>query len=398
MVRAAGDRGSWGLLAALALLALAQPLACDKDRGGDTGVSAALDAALAQVGPGVVLPALAQATADAESLNAALELWQANPQDAALREAAQSAWVTAMRSVQVLEVLQVGPGGSSLTAVGGEDRRDAIYSWPTINPCQVDQVTVDGGWDEPDFFTTNLVNVFGLDALEQLLFSGEDNSCPGQVDINTDGSWDALGPAGVQERRAAYAAALGAEVEAQLRALALRWDPAGGDWSRLLRAQDTDSPYESPQQALNGVYDALFYLELITKDRKLGQPLGLADCSAPPCDEDAEHQPSGKAIGAITANLEGFSALYRGGDGAGLDDLLVELGHEALDGQIRSALDAAIAQSTGFDGTLVDALSTDPEAVEALYAAVKAVTDLLKSDLATVLVLQVPAEAAGDND
>ena len=45
-----------------------------------------------------------------------------------------------------------------------------------------------------------------------------------------------------------------------------------------------------------------------------------------------------------------------------------------------------------------EAIQTDPDAVLAIHTALKEVTDILKGDLATVLSLQIPTEAAGDND
>ena len=48
----------------------------------------------------------------------------------------------------------------------------------------------------------------------------------------------------------------------------------------------------------------------------------------------------------------------------------------------------------GHDVAVVD----DMDAVLALHAEVKDVTDLLKGELTTVLALQIPVEASGDND
>ena len=45
-----------------------------------------------------------------------------------------------------------------------------------------------------------------------------------------------------------------------------------------------------------------------------------------------------------------------------------------------------------------EAILAERGKIEALYEAVKAVTDLLKGDLAVVLSLVIPSEAAGDND
>lgn len=398
MVKAAGERGSWALIGGLALLVLARPTGCDKGDGGDTALDAATDAVLADLGPEVVLPALDTFLSASAALGAATTAWSAAPQDDAAQRAAQAAWLDAMLAWQVLEVMQVGPAASSLSDLGGEDRRDAVYSWPTVNPCAVDQVTVEGGWEQADFFTVNLVNVYGLDALEHLLYSGPDNACPGQVDINTDGTWDALGAEGVASQRASYAAALAAELQRQGQALRDRWAPEGGDFSALVRALDPASPYEDPQTALNAVFDAMFYLELVTKDRKLGQPLGLQDCGTTTCPDDAEHLPSGAGVRAVEANLRGFQAVFTGNAGAGLDELLAAQGREDITQTLTADLDAALAQAQALSGGLDTLITEDPEPVQALYDAVKRVTDTLKGDLATVLRLQIPAEAAGDND
>ena len=56
----------------------------------------------------------------------------------------------------------------------------------------------------------------------------------------------------------------------------------------------------------------------------------------------------------------------------------------------------AVVEQT--EGNLEDLVVEDPEAVGTLYAAIKAITDDLKGDLATVLALEIPSEAAGDND
>jgi len=49
-------------------------------------------------------------------------------------------------------------------------------------------------------------------------------------------------------------------------------------------------------------------------------------------------------------------------------------------------------------GTLEAAVEANPEQVMAAHAAVKGVTDLIKTQLVTVLNLRVPQEGASDND
>ena len=73
----------------------------------------------------------------------------------------------------------------------------------------------------------------------------------------------------------------------------------------------------------------------------------------------------------------------------------MSMSEDALATEMLSALDAAEAAVGALDGT-VDA--TDPQALSDAYDAVKVVTDLMKMDIATVLSLQVPQEAAGDVD
>lgn len=399
MAPAAGSARSWAVLAALTLAAGAKT-ACTGDDTGESPIDEALAAMLADVGPEVVHPTLVEAAAAAAGLRTAAAAWaeaEATGDGEEARAAAQAAWWTAMEAWQAAEGLQIGPAASSLTAVAGADRRDAIYSWPTVNRCRVDQETVYGAWADPAFFDTALVNVIGLDALEVLLHApvGE-NDCPAQVDINADGSWEALGADGVQERRAAYAAVLADRVADEVEALVEAWDPAGSDFgAQLALAGTADSVYESPQQALNAVFDALFYLELVTKDRKLGYALGVGECEGSTCIEDIESPLAGGSHAWVAVNLRAFRALFTGGEGTGMDELLASVGQASLAGEVIAALDAADQAAAAVEAPFDAA---DPAEVQALYDAVKAVTDLLKGDVATHLALQVPAEAAGDND
>lgn len=393
MARTAGELASWAALAGLTLAAMAPGCAPEV---ADPELPADLAAVLAQVGAGVVIPPLDRFVDDADALVEAAAAWSDAPDSADARAAAQAAWWSAMATWQVAEVMQIGPAGSTLYGVvGGEDLRDELYSWPTVNDCRVDQVTVEAGWDAADFFSANLVTSYGLDALERLLFvEGDDNACPLQASINTEGSWAALGAEGRQANRAAYAAAVAAGVHADAVELRSRWD----DFDVLIADPlAADSPYTDGQQALNAIFDALFYVEATTKDRKVAQPLGLVECATDVCPDDAESVLSGGSTTWIAANLEGFRAMFTGGEGQGLDDLLDSRGHGDLATDILAALDVAegVAATTGpIDLTVV----SDVASVQSLHDAIKGLTDLLKGDLATVLSLEIPTEASGDND
>ena len=407
-VQTAGSQRAVRRLSTLTLLGMTGLVlgqACDPVGGDDTGVgldSEELVQLLAAVGPEVVLPALEEFIAEMTTLEDSLESLDLSLQtvDAAdARIAAQVQWRVAMHRWQALEVLQIGPAGSSLSAVSGEDLRDEVYSWPTVNKCRVDQKTVEAAWDDPGFFGANLVNAYGLDALEHVLFAGEACACPSPVNPVADGSWDALGAAGVSANRAAFGRALAAGVLAHGVALLDFWSPGGGDFSGQLTVSDDGSPYVSRESALNAVFDALFYLETVTKDRKLAQPMGLKDCEDTFCLDDLEGVASNTTLSSIAANLEGFGALFTGGEGTGMDDLLVSLGHGDLSEQILTDLGLARATlEASLEEPLADAIAGGSADLDSFYASLSRVTEALKTDLVTVLVLAIPSEASGDSD
>jgi len=387
---AAGSRASWAALVGLGALVAGQACTGDADTGGQD-----LDVfgLLAAVGPDVMLPALERFQVDLIGLEVALVAWQDGSGDQA---AAQDAWKLALASWQPLELMQLGPAGDSLDVIAGQSIRDLVYSWPTINGCRVDQETTEQAWDDDHWFDDNLVNAYGLDALEHLLFASLENSCSTQIGI--DEAWAALGDSGVLANRQAYALTLASHAAEVAEYLHTRWSSDGGDFSGLLTAVTETSPYDSQTEALNAVFDALFYLDNSTKDRKLGQPLGLLDCSDDRCPEDVEGLISGTGVAALAGNLDGFEALFTGGDGAGFDDLLAELGHGDLSDDILDAVAVARATVATLEGPLDELVSNDPDAVTQAHADIKAITDLVKGDLATILALRVPDEAAGDND
>lgn len=394
MAKVAGSRGaSWAVVGALAAAVALQPLACTQTRDDPTDPTTL--AALADVGPQVVQPALAAALSDALALQTAAESLAATPDDEQLWLDTRDAWRQAMITWQTAELLQIGPLASSLHAQGGADGRDTIYSWPTTNPCRVDQETAGGGFDQDGWADTALVNVRGLDAVEHLLWAGSDNACPNQVDINANGTWDALGDTEIQRRRAAYVDVLAALLVQDLQSQQTAWRDFEPN---LTAAGGEQSVYASASSALNAILDALFYLETRTKDLKLAVPLGLRDCSADTCPEAVEARLSGVSTDAIAANLDGFATLFEGGEGTGLADVLSERGHGDLVASIRENLDTALDAVDRIDQPLDAQLRSDPAPVQALHDAIKAITDRLKGDVATVLSLSLPTEAAGDND
>jgi len=190
----------------------------------------------------------------------------------------------------------------------------------------------------------------------------------------------------------------------RLALLALRWSADGGDFGALLSEPgEGDSPYNSDSEALDEVFRAIFYLDKVTKDGKLGLPLGLIDgCPTAPCGALLETPWSGAAAPAVLANLQGLRLMIQGGPDAeaahGFDDLLEEAGQGQVGRTLLTQIEAAIAAAQAFDQPLQEAITTAPDDVADLHDSVKAVTDTLKGPFVIALMLTIPAEGAGDAD
>jgi predicted lipoprotein len=385
-------------LSALTLGAFAVQSGCaDNTQSGDVMPEAVRDAMVGMLDdlwPSVLQHTLDDAHSAAVILNTATTQWAASNGSASAQLNAQTAWLEAMEAWQLMELIQLGPSGSSLNVVNGEDIRDEIYSWPTTNPCRVDQATARNEYEADDFFETALVNSTGFDALETLLFSPtNENDCPAQVNINAQGIWAELGEDGVTAARAHYAAVLSSQIIVEIERIDQRWTDSFE--LQLRHAGQADSAFKSQLSAINAIFNALFYLETQTKNRKIGWPSGVTDCGQSDCTTEVESPVAGGSHRWVAANLVGFRRLFTGADGMGLEDLLIAVDAEDLAKKMLMALDEADATVAALDAPLD---TVDANKLAAAYDALQAVTTLLKSDIATILTLAVPTEAAGDND
>ncbi len=349
-----------------------------------------------------VLTTAREFQAAAVELDTAVAELAARP-EARTREAARAAYHRAMDSWQVVEVMQVGPGARRALP-GGADVRDNIYSWPLVSRCAVEEQLVSKGYESPDFGSA-LVNRRGLFPLEYLLFyEGADTACPSNSPIVSGGTWAALSAEERAARKRAYAAVLAAEVHRRATQLVQAWAPEQGGFVRTLETAGPDNAvYPTTQKGMNALSDALFYVESEVKDRKLAQPLGLRDCASDTCPELVESLYAGRSKANLRANLVGFRRLLEGCGadyaGTGFDDVLVAAGSEPLAVTLRERVVAAQAAVEAVEeADLRDALAQDKASVRAVYDAVKGVTDILKTEMASVLDLELPQNLEGDND
>jgi uncharacterized protein len=329
----------------------------------------------------------------------------AQTRDAAALNAAQDAWLAAMASWQRAEPFRFGPAART-PALGALDLRDQIYAFPLGDPCKVDQTLVDQGYAS-DGFATSLISGRGLGALEYLLFyDGGENACLATAAINSEGSWAALSEADLSARRADYAAAAAREVRARVDALVHAWVPAGADFlADLSRPGRGGSVYATTQDAFNAVSDGLFMLDKEVKDWKLGWPLGLVtDCVNAPntCPNAVESRHARVSTQNLQQNLLAFRNAFEGCGpdhaGLGFDDWLREIGAGDLADRMVEALIGTEQALAELDPPLEDAIVSDPQRVLVVHAAAKRATDLLKTELVTVLDLELPMAVEGDND
>lgn len=319
--------------------------------------------------------------------------------------AARTAWLGAMASWERAEPLSFGPAAPT-TSVGGQALRDQIYIFPLASYCLVDQGIVSKSYENANF-PSSLGSSRGLSSLEYLLFHGaSNNACNSLVSINSSGAWAALGTSELRARRAGYAKAAAADVQARAEALVAAWSTQQGNfYATFVNAGSGSAVYASNQDAFNVVSDALFYVEQELKDWKLGWPLGLVpDCVNAPntCPNDVESRYAHVSTDHLRQNLIGFRRGFEGCGlnyyGLGFDDWLTSVGAEDLAERMLTALVDAQLAVDQLAPPVEEAIVTSPQKVAAVHAAVKKLTDLLKTEFVTVLNLELPAGSEGDND
>lgn len=316
--------------------------------------------------------------------------------DAAL-EAAQQSWRDAMAIWQQAEVMQIGP-----LAADNALLRNQIYSWPTVSTCGVDfDVT---------FFEDGSVNGVpydialrtparkGFDALEYLLFNTNiDHSC---MTATVPEGWNARPE---QERRIArchYAQEVASDLNQNAQNLLNAWQGTDGFANVLKSAGTPGATLVNEHDAVNRISDALFYIDIATKDAKLATPLGLFAnvCGAEVCPEAVESPYANHSFANIRANLEALRLLFTGDQGTGFDDFLQDVGDSDTATAMGNDINEAISAIDAFQQPLAQALASDEEGVTQAHGAVRDITDNLKADFINSLALELPATSAGDND
>lgn len=364
-------------------------------------------AVLSDIATQIILPSLVDFETQAAALNTAAATYAASPTDETALSGVRTAWETAMNSWQRNEVLQVGPAGTSSNpdaVAGGQDFRDLIYSWPfTLDVCGLEAAAADGA--AVDGSTS--IDTVGLGALEHLLYtSAAPADCTAAPSVAA---------------RASHVERLAARVSLLATSLRNRWDASGGNFVEQWSTAGSGSvTYAAPQDALNALSIALFYVEKETKDRKTGLTTGIGAtnliCGNPAsCPEFLESRISRRSGQNLMVNTQAFRDVFTGtGEGMGLNDLLIGIDREDIATTLISQLDvvlariAAIEAAGGFDAA-VEAVDSRTECTNAfssssglapcaLLGEMKTALDTFRIDVTAALSLSIPASAAGDND
>lgn len=342
-----------------------------------------------------MVPAAAAFADLAETLNTQVAAYCADNTDAAKQTAARIAWQQAMLQWQELDVMQFGP----LDA----ETRSYIYTWPESDTCKVDETVVLAKQAGFDVATTTPPRR-GLDALEYLLFNENTGlSCADGNKTTAMQNWDNdTSDAQKKTDRCDYAKLVAANLEQKATEL-----------EASARAYDVDGQNPSLQGFANSMSDALFYVDKLTKDSKLGEVLPAANRISFTADK-LEFQYADINREAIRSNLIGALAVINGGNGGGLDDYLEAAGQKDLADTMKAKLQTAIDASAdaNFSASYRDLINagnaqtclnvaddtTDLNKLCTLDEKVKDFTDDLKGQFVLNLGFSTPSNAEGDND
>lgn len=320
-----------------------------------------------------------------------------NTEVATKRQQALHAFAAANSAWQVLEPIAVGPALRNSSAL-----RNRIYSWPLAAPCAIDRDVVLLATNPTQYdVTARLDNARSLTAMEYLLHvTDAASSCavapPGWAEL-----------ANRERARCELAQAIAVDVAASAAQLAAAWSPTGEDYAaHLAAAGQAGSMIASQREALNMVSDALFYLETMVKDMKIGEAAGISMNVCGTVDEacvrEAELRYANLGTPSLRQNLQSwraaFSGSFDGVDGLGFDDYLAAAGAPDVAARMLAEIDNAIASATALPDDFLATLASQRAQLVALYGQVKAVTDDQKSQFLTLLGLDIPDDIATDND
>lgn len=322
---------------------------------------------------------------------------------------ARESWREVTSRVQATEMHVIGPA-----LANGEALRHRLvsYSAGQISTCGIDQSAALVAADDADFsIATRSSNQRGFGAIEYLLFNEElDHTCASQVPATM--GWNELEASVKRKARCDLALEIAGDAAAAADLLVTRW----GTFREEFIAEG------STGTTLQLVTDAIFAIDTLVKDDKLGIPMGIHDdCSAHACPESVESKYARHSLANIRGNVVSFLDIFTGIDGLGFDDLIDDEGYEEVSERFVTNLNAVIAAIDAAQNPLYEeAIAIDSNAAVTsctnafaqpdggdssdgvqgcrIAGLLKRVTDDLKIDFVTIVDVSIPGSAQTDND
>jgi len=321
--------------------------------------------------------------------------------------AAQREWRDLMSTWQRNELMILGPLAENESVI-----RNRILSYGSIfdhNACAVDQGVIAA--TQTDFsMNSRRDSARGLDAIEYLLYNDDlDHNCPDTTQSTQN--WNALDDATRKQQRCDYALLLADDLQTQAEELSSRWQAYRSDYLNPTNTSDS----------LSALSDALFYLEELVKDTKIGIPTSIINdgCEEAACPDAVESPYSETSLQSIRINLVTFEQLLTGGSGLGFDDVIattafadsgiiegfqtdIQAAIDFIDGMDTSLHTAADAQLESGDETACTNSAANPDTGSVpmcnLYGLLKRITDRLRIDFIAAVDLDLPVRSQSDND
>jgi predicted lipoprotein len=320
---------------------------------------------------------------------------------------AQGEWRSLMNTWQINELMILGPLAENESVI-----RNRILSYGSIfehNACAVDQGVI-AATEDGFSINSRRDSALGLDAIEYLLFNDDlDHSCPDTTQSTQN--WNSLDDTTRKQQRCDYALLLADDLETQAQKLSDEWHSFRSDYL---------NPANTPE-SLSALSDALFYIEELVKDTKIGVPTSIinGDCEDAACPEDVESPYSETSLQNVRINLTTLSRLLDGGNGLGFDDVIAttDFANSGIIESLKTDINAAVSFIDGMDTSLHTAADAQLESGDetgctnsaanpdtgsvpmcSLYGLLKRITDRLRIDFIAAVDLDLPVRSQSDND
>lgn len=303
--------------------------------------------------------------ASSQALTAAAELLATSPTPEAVEKTRQ-AWQVVKLAARRMQWLQSGPIA--------EHEWLATFYYGKALPVRIDEFLNADPAAKPPQPDELSGAAKGLCALEYLLF--EERSAPSEAGPapGTLAANPFAGAAG--SRRCQYVLILAHDIQRKASRLTTEWAAPG--------AQDAAARFRAGgQKTINTLVNELTQnLETIA-EKHLNFALQLPAPVMQQLDR-IEGARSRSVLPQLTAMLQGTRQAWRGGEGAGLDDLLQSL-NPAVAARVAQQFPKAAAALQAIDLPLEEAVTNRRESVKAAYQAVRDLEILFKVDVASAL-------------